>query len=393
MPRMIDMIRQSAVPANLMRTASRGALALPAPEMLEILVHLSSHPMFGAESRMTLASWDETSGVEVVADPAAPMEVLDYFLAPQNLRPALLPALLENPPVEEGKIALLTQQVSRDLARLFLKSPRVRRSSALLELLKLNQNLDMDDHAELSEAIASLAQATNATGEDPLEEELTQYEVEHAAEIAAEEGKRFELVRGDAEELDELADLLPLIDSPAGGAESAVPTPAPVVEQPSAATAAVVFAAHAAKKSEEHERISTLQKIARMSVGDRVQLAMKGTKDERFILIRDGSKVVCLAVLESPKLSNSEVEMFAGMKNVQENVLRGIAAKRKFIKSYAVVRALANNPRVPLDLSLPLLGHLLVTDLKNVSMNKNVSDTLRKLALKMFKEKSSTRKQ
>ena len=198
MPRMIDMIRQSAVPANLMRTASRGALALPAPEMLEILVHLSSHPMFGTESRMTLASWDESSAVEVVADPAAPMEVLDYFLAPQNLRPALLPALLENPSVEEGKIALLTQQVSRDLARLFLKSPRVRRSSALLELLKLNQNLDMDDHAELSEAIASLAQATNATGEDPLEEELTQYEVEHAAEIAAEEGKRFELVRGDA---------------------------------------------------------------------------------------------------------------------------------------------------------------------------------------------------
>ena len=154
-----------------------------------------------------------------------------------------------------------------------------------------------------------------------------------------------------------------------------------------------MFAARAlAKKPDERERISTLQKIARLSVGDRVQLAMKGTKDERFILVRDGSKVVCLAVLESPKLGDSEVEMFAGMKNVQENVLRAIAGKRKFLKSYAVIRALANNPRVPLDVSLPLMSHLLISDLKNVSMNKNVSDTLRKLALKMYKEKSSTRK-
>jgi hypothetical protein len=75
-----------------------------------------------------------------------------------------------------------------------------------------------------------------------------------------------------------------------------------------------------------------------MSVGERVQLAMKGTKDERFILIRDGSRVVSLAVLESPKVTDTEVEGFAAMKNVQEIVLRGIAAKRKFMKKYGVIR-------------------------------------------------------
>ena len=139
-------------------------------------------------------------------------------------------------------------------------------------------------------------------------------------------------------------------------------------------------------------KLSTLQKLARMRVGERVQAAMKGNKDERFILIRDGAKVVALAVLESPKLTDSEVEMIAGMKNVQEAVLRGVAAKRKFMKNYAVIRALINNPRVPLDVSLPLMPHLLVMDLKHLSMNKNVSDLLRKLALKFFREKSESRK-
>ena len=116
---------------------------------------------------------------------------------------------------------------------------------------------------------------------------------------------------------------------------------------------------------------------------------MKGTKDERFVLIRDGSKVVSLAVLESPKVSDQEVEMFAAMKNVQEDLLRGIARKRKFMKTYAVVRNLINNPRTPLDLSLGLLPHMLSGDLKNLSMNKNISETIRKVALKMFREKTT----
>ena len=84
--------------------------------------------------------------------------------------------------------------------------------------------------------------------------------------------------------------------------------------------------------------------------------------------------------------------MFAAMKNVQEDLLRGIARKRKFMKTYAVVRNLINNPRTPLDLSLGLLPHMLSGDLKNLSMNKNISETIRKVALKMFREKTSGKK-
>jgi hypothetical protein len=92
-------------------------------------------------------------------------------------------------------------------------------------------------------------------------------------------------------------------------------------------------------------------------------------------------------VLEAPKLADGEVEKFASQKNVLEAVLRQIPLKRRFMKNYVVVRNLVANPRTPLDLSLGLMKHLLAVDLKNLSSNKEVSETLRKLALKMFKQK------
>jgi hypothetical protein len=68
-------------------------------------------------------------------------------------------------------------------------------------------------------------------------------------------------------------------------------------------------------------------------------------------------------------------------------VLRHIPLKRRFMKNYIVVRNLVANPRTPLDLGLTLMKNLLAQDLKNISGNKEVSETIRKLALKMYKQK------
>jgi len=114
---------------------------------------------------------------------------------------------------------------------------------------------------------------------------------------------------------------------------------------------------------------------------------MRGNKEERGILIRDSTKLVSLAVLDSPKVSEAEVEKFALQKNVLEAVLRAIPMRRKYAKNYSIMRNLVFNPRTPLDLSLGLMKNLLMHDLKNLSGNKEVSDTVRKLALRMFKQK------
>jgi hypothetical protein len=182
------------------------------------------------------------------------------------------------------------------------------------------------------------------------EEALQQFETDNAADIAAEGDKTFQMTDATADEQ--------------GPPE-------------------------AAAEPEKKERLSKLQKISRLSVAERVKLAVLGDKEDRMILVRDGSKVVNGAVLASPKISDQEVETIAAMKNVQENVLRTLARNRKFIKSYSVVRNLVNNPRCPLDISLGLMKNLLTPDLKGLSMNKNVPETLKKIALKQYKEKTA----
>jgi hypothetical protein len=376
---MIELIKQSAVPANMMRTAAKGALAVPADEMIEILVYLAGHAIFGEQARMTLASWEEKSAAEVVANPATPWEVLEYMIAPENLRPKLVPALLENPTVREARLQDLAQTASRELVDLMLASPRVLKSKDVLHALGTNHHLNEQEIAELKAALAAVGEET---AEFEAFQELTeggksQYEIEHAAEIAAEEGKAFELVGNVLEDEDSAA-----VAPQAAAAPAAAPADAPMSEEERNLKMREA-------EAKTRDRQSTLQKISKLKVGDRVQLAMKGNKDERFILIRDGSKVVSSAVLQSPKLSDVEVETFAGMKNVQESVLRDIARSKKFMKSYSVIRALVNNPRCPLDVGLGLMNHLLINDLKALSMNKNVPETLRKLGLKKFKEKSA----
>src|SRR5579862_8639076 len=104
-PRTIDQIRASKLPSNMMQFAARGALQVPAAENIEILVYLALHnSVFGSLARMTLAGWDEKASVAAAADPQTSREVLDYFISPDNLRPALLPALLENTSISEGQV-------------------------------------------------------------------------------------------------------------------------------------------------------------------------------------------------------------------------------------------------------------------------------------------------
>ena len=115
MSRMIDQIRASKLPSNMMQFAARGALSVPADENLEILVYLAKHnKVFGELARMTLAGWDENASLAAASDPKTAREVLDYLVSPENLRPKLLPALLENPSVPESELAKFAISASLD---------------------------------------------------------------------------------------------------------------------------------------------------------------------------------------------------------------------------------------------------------------------------------------
>jgi hypothetical protein len=141
-----------------------------------------------------------------------------------------------------------------------------------------------------------------------------------------------------------------------------------------------------------HRRQTLLQQIAKMNVSQRVQFAVKGGSEARRTLIRDSNKVVQRAVLQSPRLTDQEVEAFAAMANLTDEILRLIAANRVFRKNYTVVRNLINNAKLPLDVSLHLLPMINAVDLKKLTMNKNVPETLRTSAVKLQRQRADFKK-
>jgi hypothetical protein len=389
MPRMIDLIRASAVPSGLMHSAARGGLAVPPQEMIEILVHLATeNKVFAQQARLTLAGWDEASAREAAGNPATSRAVLHYLVDTQNLRPGLLPLLLENPSVSDESIMTLAVSATREQVEVMLNSARVNAAREILSVLVSNPNLNEAETKAIREKTLVSETVTSSGANDPnddpsvdesviSEEALTAYLSEHAAEIVAEAGKAFQPIGGVHEEI--------VTETHATPAEASV-----AIKSAGVAGQAVAAKRAPLKKwilSADEQRGSALQKISKLDIKGRIQLAMKGNKEERSLLIRDGTKIVALAVLESPKVTDGEVERFAGQKNVLESVLRAIPMKRRFIKQYPIVRALTSNPRTPIDVSLGLIKHLLTQDLRHLSGNKEVSDTVRKLALKMFRQK------
>jgi hypothetical protein len=140
------------------------------------------------------------------------------------------------------------------------------------------------------------------------------------------------------------------------------------------------------------KRQTLLQRLATMTVAQRVQFAIKGGSEARRTLIRDSNKVVQRAVLQSPRLTDQEVEAFAAMSSLTDEILRAIAKNRNFRKNYVVIRNLMNNPKSPLDVTLHMLPMLNPLDLKRLCTNKNIPETLRTTANKLQRQRMENKK-
>ena len=122
-----------------------------------------------------------------------------------------------------------------------------------------------------------------------------------------------------------------------------------------------------------------------MNISQRIRLALLGSKTDRGILIRDRNRLVCLSVIKSPKVQLSEAVAYAGSRNVHDDVIRYIAGKREWQKSYQMKVALARNPKTPTGVGLKLLTHLRKGDLKTVATDKNVSHVIAAAAKRMIR--------
>ena len=135
------------------------------------------------------------------------------------------------------------------------------------------------------------------------------------------------------------------------------------------------------------KRESLMQRVSHMNVVQRLTLALKGGRSERMLLIRDPNKLIQRSVLQSPRLTDTEVEAFAAMTSLPAETLRAISLTRIFMKNYSIVRNLVNNSKTPLDVSLHLFPRLTATDLVKLTTNKNIPETLRSSAQKLHRKR------
>ncbi len=449
MSAILDQIKRNAVPAAVLRTASKGALPLPGAEMIEILVYLTHNPVFAQDAKMTLAGWDLQSAMEALSQKDAPAEVLGYYWAEQNRRPALMPSLIENPAVTDNMLMELAGEAPREIIAMLLASTRVRNLPGVIEALSTNPRIlpaelqalhgepPLHVHTESAEVESAEVDTKQAFPEFPVvpesqylqatptqpeslrtapvsaEPEATSvysdldpeteairiaWEKQYAAEIAAAEREPFELMPVEEEpgspEAAESSASVNVHDEAASQAavsqaetDSSVPAAA---ELSSSATAISALSLHNKAAALDAQKLTILQRVARMKASERIKTAFIGGKEERSVLIRDRARIVQNAVLSSPKITETEVEVFAAAKNLDENVLREIARNRRFMKNYPVVRNLATNPKTPLDVAMPLVKMLMVFDLKSLQRSKSVSEIIRKMAQKYYQEKATS---
>jgi hypothetical protein len=138
--------------------------------------------------------------------------------------------------------------------------------------------------------------------------------------------------------------------------------------------------------SEEQEE-TLFQKVQKMSTSEKIRFALKGDKEARALLVRDGERSVQLAVVNNPRITDGEIVVISSSRNIHEDVLRKIGTSRDCLKLYPIRAALVQNPKTPLPISLKLLSTLMLKDLRAIAKSKGVPTAVAQAALRLTAKK------
>ena len=144
---------------------------------------------------------------------------------------------------------------------------------------------------------------------------------------------------------------------------------------------------------EEGKRLTLAQRVMKMSIAEKIKLATKGNKEARSYLLRDSNKLVAVAVIRSPKITDGEILAVANNRAALDDVLRVVYNNREWLKDYRVKVALTKNPKVPLPVSMKFLAQLRESEVKDLARNKNVPSGVQLLARKMLDKKNAPKKE
>lgn len=381
-------------PAQL--AASRGILPLPQADLLEILVHFqsSSDGELRENARATLVEQNPDDLQSSLRSTQIAPSVLSYFAEQSDLPATIHEAIITNNRTPADSVA---------------KFARLTQNGQLLELISFNQQLLIQNPAVIEAIIANPHRTAEAErraaetkreffekerGAQQIANELRARGQEAAAEFV--EKSEFAASMGESGMSEEdalfLAQHVEVLDRETDDSWLSLEYIEEIYEESEAQRKATIDKILGELASEEEEipgeRISMINRIMRMGVKDRVRLGQKGDREARNILIRDPNKLVSSAVINNPRITEQEVEMISAMKSLSEDILRQIASNRQWARSYNVMHNLVRNPRTPMANSMTIMSRLQLRDLTALSKNRNVSDNVRRHALRLLAARS-----
>jgi hypothetical protein len=350
----IEGLAEGSYPAEVVATMAAGFLPLPQDELIAVLAYLTVN---GSETvcltaRASLGEVPARSLAAFASNESAPPEHLELLLRATD-DPPVLESLIRNRSVSDLAVEVLARRADPEIQEIIaINQSRLLRSPQILDALEANPGLTQDVRRRVLE-----------TREEFFSKKARQQPAEPAV----------------VDEDEVLTDLpvTPILDllekAAAEEAQGSTAPPPPELLEP---------------EKQDAVKMSVFSKILTMSVSEKVQLAFKGGKTERMILVRDRNRLVCSAVIRNPRMNEQEVEAIAGMRNLDDEVLRLISMKREWMAKYNLLLTLARNPKCPIAIVLPLINRLTLRDLKALKDDKGVSEAVRTVARKAFVQRS-----
>jgi hypothetical protein len=344
----VGRILDGKAPVNLRAAAARGALPLPRPTIARLQVHLLDDPdqEIRQAARAQLDQLDSESIQGVLTDRAIPGEVLVHFAERAAREEALAEQVAFHPSTPVEALVVLASSGGGAVIDLVLTNEeRLLVEPDLLECLMNNPAVRTDQRGRILELLDRVAKLR-----------ARQVASDRAAEEAKHAGAEIDL-----EDLEEVARLLE-------------------VDVGELLSASEILGAEELEESDDPEIRGAYKKILSLNTAQKAILAMKGGREERLILVRDSNRTVALAVLKNGRITDTEVESIAKMRNINNEVLRQIGGAREWTKNYTVVTSLIHNPRTPQGVSTNFVNRLSNHDLKNVASNRDVPELIRRMA-------------
>ncbi len=359
---LVDQIRKGGVPLEVRMMAAEGALPLKPEDLVDLLevMHRDPLPEVSTLATKTFSELSVDTLLPLVKARDAVISVLSWTLEVRT-EPRILEACLQNTSTTDEAIAARAAKLPESLAELVvINQTRLLRHPPLLERIESNPMLSRDQRRRLAELRETFSIGVTPESEAPPAQ-------------------------------------------PAPAAQS--PTPPPTPEAPEAPPAVPEAVPEASSSDEnlievkpedaeallteaekkDEKAMSSLQRLFSLKTGQKIKAALTEDSQTRSFLIRDPNRLVSLAVLGSPKITEAEIEGIAGMKNVSDEVLRRIGTNRDWTKKYTVINSLVKNPRTPLPIAMGFVSRLQPRDIKALAVDRNVPEAIRKSAQRFVK--------